>query len=109
MKNCNFKINKTEANFNVLTTLEKKHEGYNKSVKNLMQHINEGKVGNIHECFVLGEIIKVEKNLEVAIEIALGGTISHIITKDETVAKTLINYLKANNLRKSNIFAFKYY
>ena len=73
MKNYNFKINKTEANFNVLTTLEKKHEGYNKSVKNLMQHVNEGKVGNIDECFVLGEIIKVEKNLEVAIEIALGG------------------------------------
>ncbi|MBZ9608322.1 chromosome segregation protein SMC [Clostridium estertheticum] len=101
MKNCNFKINKTEANFNVLTTLEKKHEGYNKSVKNLMQHVNEGKVGNIRECFVLGEIIKVEKNLEVAIEIALGGSISHIITKDETVAKLLIDFLKANNLGRA--------
>ena len=101
MKNCNFKINKAEANFNVLTTLEKKHEGYNKSVKNLMQHINEGKVGNINECFVLGEIIKVEKNLEVAVEIALGGTISHILTKDEIVAKTLINYLKTHNLGRA--------
>ncbi|MBW9144113.1 chromosome segregation protein SMC [Clostridium sp. CM027] len=101
MKNCNFKINKTEANFNVLTTLEKKHEGYNKSVKNLMQHVNEGKVGNIRECFVLGEIIKVEKNLEVAIEIALGGSISHIITKDETVAKLLIDFLKVNNLGRA--------
>lgn len=101
MKNCNFKINKTEANFNVLTTLEKKHEGYNKSVKNLMQRVNEGKVGNIRECFVLGEIIKVEKNLEVAIEIALGGSISHIITKDETVAKLLIDFLKANNLGRA--------
>jgi len=101
MKNCTFNINKTEANFNVLTTLEKKHEGYNKSVKNLMQHVNEGKVGNIRECFVLGEIIKVEKNLEVAIEIALGATISHIITKDEIVAKMLINYLKANNLGRA--------
>ncbi|MBU3110745.1 chromosome segregation protein SMC [Clostridium lacusfryxellense] len=101
MKNCNFKINKAEANFNVLQALEKKHEGYNKSVKNLMQHVSEGKVGNIHECFVLGEIIKVEKNLEVAVEIALGGTISHIITKDEIVAKTLINYLKVNNLGRA--------
>ena len=101
IKNCNFKINKTEANFNVLTTLEKKHEGYNKSVKNLMQHVNEGKVASIHECFVLGEIIKVEKKLEVAVEIALGGTISHVITKDETVAKILIGYLKANNLGRA--------
>ncbi len=84
-----------------LQALEKKHEGYNKSVKNLMQHISEGKVGNINECFVLGEIIKVEKNLEVAVEIALGGTISHIITKDEIVAKILINYLKANNLGRA--------
>ena len=101
MKNYNFKIHKTEANFNVLEALEKKHEGYNKSVKHLMQHVSEGKVGNINECFVLGEIIKVEKNLEVAIEIALGGTISHMITKDETVAKLLINYLKANNLGRA--------
>ncbi|GCD09530.1 chromosome segregation protein SMC [Clostridium tagluense] len=101
MKNCNFKINKNEANFNVLNALEKKHEGYNKSVKNLMQHISEGKVGNINECFVLGEVIKVEKNLEVAIEIALGGTISHMITKDEIVAKLLITYLKVNNLGRA--------
>ena len=101
VKDCNFKINKTEANFNVLTTLEKKHEGYNKSVKSLMQHVNEGKVGKVSECFVLGEIIKVDKTLEIAIEIALGGTISHIITKDETVAKTLINYLKSNNLGRA--------
>jgi len=101
MKNYNFKVNKTEANFNVLTSLEKKHEGYNKSVKNLMQHVNEGKVGNINECFVLGEVIKVEKKLEVAIEIALGGSISHMITKDEIVAKLLISYLKTNNLGRA--------
>jgi chromosome segregation protein len=101
IKDCNFKINKTEANFNVLEALEKKHEGYNKSVKNLMVHVNEGKVGNIRECFVLGEIIKVEKNLEVAVEIALGGNISHIITKDEIMAKALINYLKENNLGRA--------
>lgn len=101
MKNCNSKIHKTEANINVLTTLEKKFEGYNKSVKNLMQHINDGKVLNIRECFVLGEVIKVDKSLEVAIEIALGGSISHIITKDEVVAKTLIHYLKGNNLGRA--------
>lgn len=101
MRNCSFKISKAEANFNVLTSLEKKHEGYNKSVKNLMQHVNEGKIGNINECFVLGEIIKVEKKLEIAIEIALGSTISHIITKDETIAKTLITYLKENSLGRA--------
>ncbi len=101
MKNYNFKVNKTEANFNVLKVLEKKHEGYNKSVKNLIEHINEGKVASVNDCFVLGEIIKVDKNMEVAIEIALGGSISHVITKDETVAKLLINYLKQNNLGRA--------
>ncbi|MEK6264378.1 MAG: chromosome segregation protein SMC [Clostridium sp.] len=101
MKNCNIKMSKTEANFNVLTSLEKKFEGYNKSVKNLMEHIDACKVGSISECFILGEVIKVEKRLEVAIEIALGGSISHIITKDEIVAKTLINYLKAHSLGRA--------
>ncbi|MCJ7691428.1 MAG: chromosome segregation protein SMC, partial [Clostridiaceae bacterium] len=101
MKNCNIKMSRTEANFNVLTNLEKKFEGYNKSVKKLMEHINEGEVGNISECFVLGEIIKVEKSLEVAMEIALGGSISHIITKDEIAAKILINYLKVHSLGRA--------
>ena len=44
---------------------------------------------------VVADIIKVEKQYETAIEIALGGSIQNIVTEDEQTAKDLIVYLKA--------------
>lgn len=94
--------NKFEANLNALINLENQYEGYNKSVKNLMQHFNNGKINNvIGNCYVLGEIITVEKKFETAIEIAIGAAISNIITEQEESAKVLINYLKNHNLGRA--------
>ena len=57
----------------------------------------------------LGEIFTVEKKYETAIEIALGGAISNVITEDENIAKLLIRLFKKKYLRKSYIFTSKYY
>ncbi|AGK97340.1 chromosome segregation protein SMC [Clostridium pasteurianum] len=98
----NTEINKSEANRNMLNSLNEQYEGYNKSVKNLMSHIKKGYIHQENKkCFVFGEIIKVDKRFETAIEIALGGSISNIITEDEILAKKLINYLKDNNLGRA--------
>ena len=43
---------------------------------------------------VVADIIKVEKQYETAIEIALGGNIQNIVTKDEDTAKKMIDFLK---------------
>ncbi|MCY6483976.1 chromosome segregation protein SMC [Clostridium aestuarii] len=94
--------NKAEAKCNAFMNLEKQYEGYNRSVKNLMTHIEKHKIPDVLDnTWVLGEIIKVEKNLEVAIEIALGGSISNIITLNENIAKKLIKYLKDNKLGRA--------
>jgi len=95
-------INKLEANHHMLGNLDKQYEGYNKAVKLLMQHMERGDIGvDFNNCYVLGEIINVGKELEIAIEIALGGSISDVITNDELTAKTLINYLKNNKLGRA--------
>lgn len=102
LNNLNIQFNKSEANKNMLSSLDAKYEGYNKSVKNLMTHIKKGYVNNENKkCFVFGEIINVDKKFETAIEIALGAAISNIITEDEVLAKKLINYLKGNNLGRA--------
>ncbi|NFD86618.1 chromosome segregation protein SMC [Clostridium botulinum] len=94
--------NKIEANSNALINLEKQHEGYNKSVKSLMQHIDKDKIPNAkNKTYILGEVIKVDKSFEIAIEIALGGSISNIITDNEIIAKELIKYLKQSNLGRA--------
>ncbi|MBC2578948.1 chromosome segregation protein SMC [Clostridium sp. DJ247] len=93
---------KLEASHNMLVNLDKQYEGYNRAVKTLMNDVSKGKTNIDKEsCFVLGEVIHVEKNLEIAIEIALGGAISDIITSDENIAKTLIKYLKDNNIGRA--------
>lgn len=101
-KELNVNLNKMEANYHMLLSLEKQYEGYNKAVKLLMQDITCGKVTKAqNKCYVLGEIIKVSKQFEVCMEIALGGSISDIITDDENIARYLIDYLKTNNLGRA--------
>ncbi|MFL0246972.1 chromosome segregation protein SMC [Candidatus Clostridium stratigraminis] len=101
-KELNVNLNKTEANYHMLSSLEKQYEGYNKAVKSLMQEITAGKISKAeNRCFILGEIIEVGKQYEVSMEIALGGAISDIITEDENIATYLINHLKTNNLGRA--------
>jgi chromosome segregation protein len=102
VKKISFELNKTEANYNMLTSLEKQYEGYNRSVKALMESIENRKVNiNKEHCKILGEVIQVKPGFEIAIEISLGGSISNIITEDEDMAKNLINYLKKNKLGRA--------
>ncbi|MEG2353277.1 MAG: chromosome segregation protein SMC [Clostridium sp.] len=92
-------LNKVEANKTVLTNLQKQFEGYTRAIKVLMTHIKSGNIKDLsNNCYVLGEVIEVEKQHEVAIEIALGAGISNVITKSSEDAKILINYLKKNNI-----------
>lgn len=102
LKQTTSETNRLEANYQMLSNLEKHYEGYNRSVKVLMEHISKDRIKDSKgKCEVLGKVIKVEKHLEKAMEIALGGYISNIITKDEFIAKNLINYLKSNNLGRA--------
>ncbi|KOA20550.1 chromosome partition protein Smc [Clostridium homopropionicum DSM 5847] len=95
-------FNRVEANKNALINLEKHYEGYSKSVKNLMQHIDKGEIPSaIGNARILGEVLKASENMETAIEVALGSSISNIITSNEEIAKELINYLKQYHLGRA--------
>ena len=95
------KINESEATHTTLENLEKHYEGYNRTVKNLMEHVEKGRVQVIKDIKVLGEVFEVEKKYEVAIEIALGGAISNVITINDNDAKNLISYLKNKGLGRA--------
>jgi chromosome segregation protein len=97
----NKSISGLEANKTMLSNLEKHYEGYNRSVKSLMEEIEKGKIANAKGTKVLGEIFTVEKEYEVAIEVSLGAAISNVITEDDRIAKELINYLKRNNMGRA--------
>ena len=101
IRDLNRTLTKLDANKTMLESLEKQYEGYNRPVKSLMESIQKEKIASAKDTKVLGEIFNVKKEHETAIEIALGAAISNVITRNEEIAKNLIEYLKKNNLGRA--------
>lgn len=102
LKKLNGEYMRLTAGCSMLLNLEKQHEGYNRASKILMGNIASRKVKvPENSCFIFGDIITVDKQFETAVEIALGASISNIITKDEVIAKNLIKHLKSNNIGRA--------
>ena len=75
-----------------LINLTERYEGYGGSVKRVMEQKKADRDSGI--IGVVADIIKTGKEYETAIEVALGGNIQNIVTKDEESAKRMIGILK---------------
>ncbi len=90
-------IQESKTRKKILVEMEKDYEGFNQSVKNTLIHgrknpeIKKGIVG------VVAELIQVPKGLEVAIEVALGGSMQNIVCYTSEDAKRTISDLKKYN------------
>jgi chromosome segregation protein len=75
-----------------LKNITERYEGYGNSIRKVMEQKekNKGIIG------VVADIIKVKKEYETAVEIALGGSIQNIVTDTDITAKDLIEFLKKN-------------
>ena len=75
-----------------LRNITERYDGYGNSIRRVMEQKNRepGIKG------VVADIIHVEKNYEIAIETALGGSIQNIVTDNEQTAKQMIEFLKKN-------------
>ena len=73
-----------------LINLAERYEGYGGSVRRVMQEKarEPGIVGSV------ADLLSTEKKYETAIEVALGGSIQNIVTRDEKTARNLIEILK---------------
>ncbi|MBE6007663.1 MAG: chromosome segregation protein SMC [Lachnospiraceae bacterium] len=87
------------SRYSVLSEMEKDYEGFYKSVKSILK-LRDTRFKGV--CGAVGELIKVDKKYETAIETALGAGMQNIVTVDEDEAKNAINYLKANNLGRAS-------
>ncbi len=75
-----------------LRNLAERYDGYGNSIRRVMERRKD--VPGIQG--VVADLIHVDKDYEVAIETALGGSIQNVVTDDEQTAKQMIEYLKKN-------------
>ena len=81
-----------------LQDLENRKEGYQESVKRLLEHCSSNPSDKSKIVGVLGDLISTDKEYETAIEIALGNSIHNIVTNTESEAASLIEVLKQKRL-----------
>lgn len=91
-KNLMVEYQRDKSKLESLKNITERYEGYGNSIRKIME-IKEQKKGVIG---VVADIIKVDREYEIAIETALGGSIQNVVTDTETTAKELIEYLKKN-------------
>ena len=95
-------LNFKETKYNFLQETEKEKEGYQRSVKLLLQECAKNEELGKKVEGTIAELIDVPKDLETAIEMALAGSMQNIVTKNEDDAKKLIEYLRKNNLGRAS-------
>ncbi|GAB6088269.1 chromosome segregation protein SMC [Alkaliphilus crotonatoxidans] len=96
-------FNHKSSRKNLLEELEREHDGFNKSVKNILTACekNPSLGKGIHG--VVADLIKVPKGYEIAIETALGSAIQNIVSETEADGKRLIDHMKRHNLGRITI------
>ena len=88
-------LNGVQAKARVFRAMEQDLEGYNKSVRQVMQEAKRGSLRNIHG--PVSKLIRTEDDYTVAIEIALGAAMQQIVVENEADGKAAISYLKRTN------------
>lgn len=109
LKEFDVKINSYQSEYRIkdsrckfLIETEKEKEGYNKSVKTLMNSMerNANLAKGVHG--VVASLISVEEKYQTAIEMTLGNSLQNIVTDTEEEAKKLVNYLKENKIGRAS-------
>ena len=75
-----------------LKNITERYDGYGNSIRRVMEQ--KDRVPGIRG--VVADLIQVNRDYEIAIETALGGSIQNIVTDNEQTAKTMIEFLKKN-------------
>ena len=80
-----------------LKNITERYDGYGNSIRRVMEQ--KDRVPGIKG--VVADLIQVNKEYEIAIETALGGSIQNIVTDNEQTAKRMIEFLKKNKFGRA--------
>ncbi len=89
----------------VFRAMEQDYEGYHKSVRSVMQESKKGALRNIHG--PISQLIRTEDDYTVAIEIALGAAMQHVVVDSEQDAKAAMNFLKRTGVGRATFLPMR--
>ncbi|MGY3777537.1 chromosome segregation protein SMC [Isobaculum melis] len=90
-------LQQAKARKDTLAELDEDHAGFYQGVREILK--NKQKIGGI--VGAVAELIEVPKNIELAIDIALGAAAQNIVVKDEASGRKAISYLKEKRLGRA--------
>lgn len=109
LKEFDEKINQNQSEYRIkesrckfLKEMEKEKEGYQKSVKLLMNAIEKDNYLQKGVHGIVANLISAEEKYQTALEMTLGGSLQNIVTDTEEEAKKLVEYLKENKLGRAS-------
>jgi len=97
LNNNNNNIERHKNLINIKTRIRNSYEGFYKSIKDFMKHVNKGKFREEVEGVVV-ELIKVDKKYIEAINTALGASAQNVIINKEKYVSEIIDYLKSERI-----------
>ncbi len=86
-------LGKAVSRLGALRELEENLSGYNQGVRFVLEAAKRGQIAGIHG--IVGGVIRVEKGLEKALEVALGAAVQDVVVETDEAAKRAVAHLKA--------------
>lgn len=96
-------ITSIQSRLHVLEEMQRSREGYYASVKNILKDApRDAKLGHAI-VGVVAELLRVPKEYEIAVTMALGSTLQNIVTPTAEDAKYVIEYLRAKDYGRATL------
>ncbi|MBR5380266.1 MAG: chromosome segregation protein SMC [Clostridia bacterium] len=83
----------------LLAEMQRDYEGYNQSVRRVLKEAERLGGAGVHG--VVANVIRADKRIEKAVEVALGSALQDIIVDAEDDARAMIDFLKENNFGRA--------
>lgn len=91
-------VSELSSRLKVLTHMQDDLDGFNRGIKSLLKTAAPWRS---QICGAVAQLIHVPDKYVTAVEVALGGALQHIVTRDDETAKLGINFLKTQNLGRA--------
>lgn len=100
LMNTHQNVLQTERQLKWLRQIKEENEGYFSSVKQVLNVVKNNKAQWQGIIGIVGELLEVPKNYEMAIVTALGGAIQNIVTESEKDARQMIEMMKKRGIAR---------